>query len=77
MTEKPERLEHVVCQQDERIRALQQRVDKLEEKTNNIEKLLDKFDKFQEKVTWGLIGLFGTSIGTLVVSLILAFVIRK
>jgi hypothetical protein len=64
------------CIQDERIRDLQKRVDKLEVQSDNTREILKKLEDFQTRVTWGLIGLFCTSVGTLV-SVVITSVVRK
>ncbi len=47
------------CNQDERIRALTERVGKVEIKVDNVQKVLDK-------LLWGIFGTLATSVLTLI-----------
>lgn len=58
------------CQQDERVRGLQQRVDKLEERTDNVKSTLDEIKAFQNKLMWTMIGGMGITILNLIVLLL-------
>jgi hypothetical protein len=54
---------HDECQQDERIRSLTSRMDKMEvNMINSVE--------FQRKVIWGMVGILFTTVGTLITILL-------
>jgi hypothetical protein len=50
---------HDECQQDERIRSLTSRIDKMEVN------MINSVD-FQRKVIWGMVGILFTTVGTLI-----------
>jgi len=53
------------CIQDERIRHLEQRIDRIEVKYDNLETILKEIKAYQDKLNWKIISLFGTSVITL------------
>jgi uncharacterized protein YaaN involved in tellurite resistance len=64
------------CEQDERVRMIERRVDRIEERIEgnktmfdrdikNLAELIQSMKSFQNKLTWWIISLFGTSIVTL------------
>ena len=57
------------CVQDERIRDLQKRVDKLEERSDNTKEVLTEIKAFRAKLMWTIIGSMGVTILNLIVLL--------
>lgn len=64
------------CEQDERVRLIERKIDRIEERIEgnklmferdikNIIDIMDDLKAFQAKLTWWIIGLFGTSLLTL------------
>lgn len=58
------------CSQEIVINDLRQRITKLEERVDNVKELLKDIKDFQNRLTWWLIGTFGTSILTLIIIVI-------
>ena len=55
------------CIQDERIRNLTTRIDKLEERTDTTKEDLKDIKAFQGRLMWGIIGALLSSTGTLLI----------
>lgn len=55
----------IICIQDDRIRDLCKRVDKLEERVDTVKEDLATIKQFQVKLLWGMIGVLLTSGGTM------------
>lgn len=58
------------CIQDERIRDLTKRIDKLEERTDTMKDDLKDIKAFQSKLMWAMIGALISSTGTLITLLL-------
>lgn len=58
------------CLQDERIRDLTARVDKLEEKVTGFTDILRDIKAFQSKLMWTMLAAFASSAGTLLILLL-------
>lgn len=58
------------CLQDERVRELSRRVDKLEEKTDNLKETILDLKSQINKLLWGILGTFASTILTLITILL-------
>lgn len=61
--------EHIVCQQDERIRLMSKQVDRLEVNSDNYKQDMSEVKGIISKVLWGLVGTMGMAIVNLLVLL--------